>query len=101
MGTIVFHLIHSRQYSMVIAPPIFSFLSIIAVALRLIARQLAHRRPDASDYTLLVALTLSVTYSGLNMAECIIGGGGLHVSEIVAFGGSVVKFQKAGVEYFA
>lgn len=100
MGTIVFHLIHARQYGMVIAPPIFSFLSIIAVALRFTARQLAHRRLDASDYTLLIALILSVAYSGLNMAECIIGGGGLHVSEIFALGGSIVKFQKVGLGHF-
>lgn len=99
MGTIVFRLLHARQYGMIIAPPIFSFLSVIAVALRFIARRRAHRRPDASDYTLLVALILSVAYSGLNMVECIVGGGGLHVSEIYAFGGSMVKFQKVGLEH--
>lgn len=99
MGTVVFHLIHARQYGMIIAPPIFSFLSIIAVALRFTARKLAHRRPDASDYTVLVALTLSVAYSVLNMAECVIGGGGLHVSEILSLGGSIVKFQKVSLEY--
>lgn len=99
MGTLVFRLLHARQYGMVIAPPIFSSLSIIAVALRFTARRLAYRKPDASDYTLLVALTLSVAYSGLNIVECIIGGGGLHVSEILAFGGSMVKFQKVGLEH--
>lgn len=94
MGTVVFPLIRQRQYVMVIAPPIFSLFSIIAVALRFTARRLAHRRPDSSDYILLLALVLSVAYSGLNMAECILGGGGLHVSEMIAAGGSMETFQK-------
>lgn len=101
MGTVVFPLIRQQQYGMVIAPPIFSLLSIIAVALRFTARRLAHRRPDSSDYLLLVALILSVAYSGLNMAECIIGGGGLHVSEIIALGGSMENFQKASIVQIA
>lgn len=92
MGDVIFPLIRGRQYGMVVAPPIFSLLSILAVALRFTARRLAHRKPDASDYTLLVALVLSVAYSGLNMAECIIGGGGMHVTEIFARGGSMVTF---------
>lgn len=79
---------------MVVAPPIFSFLSIVAVALRFTARRLAHRKPDGSDYTLVVALVFSVAYSGLNMAKCITGGGGMHVIEIFALGGSMVTFQK-------
>lgn len=94
MGTVVFPLIRDRQYGMIIAPAIFSIFSIIAVALRFTARRLAHRKPDASDYTLLAALVLSVGYSGLNMAECLVGGGGLHVAEIFAHGGSMVTFQK-------
>lgn len=97
MGTVVFPLIRDRQYGMVIAPPIFSFFSIVAVALRFTARRITHRKPDASDYTLLVALVLSVGYSGLNMAECLIGGGGLHVTEIFAHGGSMVTFQKVSL----
>lgn len=97
MGTVVFPMIHGRQYGMVIAPPVFSLFSIVAVALRFLARRLAQRRPDASDYTLLVALVMSVAYSGLNMAECIIGGGGFHVSELVALGGSLVNFQKVSL----
>ncbi|CAN8105627.1 unnamed protein product [Discula destructiva] len=97
MSSGTFPLIRREQYSMVIAPPLFSLLSIIAVILRFTARRLAHRRPDSSDYTLLIALILSVAYSGLNMAECIIGGGGLHVSEIYALGGSMETFQKIGL----
>lgn len=99
MGTLVFPLIRQQQYAMVVAPPIFSLLSIIAVALRFTARRLAHRRPDSSDYTLLVALFMSVAYSGLNMAECLTGGGGLHVTEIFALGGSMVAFQKVSVHH--
>lgn len=94
MWSSVFPIIRRQQYAMVIAPPIFSVFSIVAVTLRFTARRLAHRRPDASDYTLVIALVLSVAYSGLNMAECILGGGGLHVSEIYALGGSMVTFQK-------
>lgn len=94
MSTVTFPLIHRQQYAMVIAPPVFILISIIAVALRFTARRLAHRRPDSSDYTLLLALVLTIAYAGLNMAECIIGGGGLHVSEILAMGGSIVTFQK-------
>lgn len=97
MGDVTFPLIRGRQYGMVVAPPIFHFLSIVAVALRFTARRLAHRKPDASDYTLVVALILSVAYSGLNMAECIIGGGGMHVTEIFALGGSMVTFQKVSL----
>lgn len=97
MDDVTFLLIRGRQYAMVVAPPTFSFLSIVAVVLRLTARRLAHRKPDASDYTLVVALVLSVTYSGLNMAECIIGGGGMHVTEIFALGGSMVTFQKVSL----
>lgn len=97
MGLVIFPLIRQQQYGMVIAPPIFSLFSIVAVALRFTARRLANRRPDSSDYILLVALILSVVYSGLNMAECIIGGGGLHVAEIVAMGGSLVTFQKVSL----
>lgn len=68
MDDVTFPLMRGRQYGMVVAPPIFSFLSIVAVALRFTARRLAQRKPDASDYTLVVALVLSVAYSGLNMA---------------------------------
>lgn len=97
MGDVTFPLIRGRQYGMVVAPPIFSLLSIVAAALRFTARRLAHRKPDASDYTLVVALVLSVAYSGLNMAECIIGGGGMHLTEIFALGGSMVTFQKVSL----
>lgn len=94
MGDVAFPLIRGRQYGMVIAPPIFSSLSIVAAALRFTARRLSRRKPDASDYTLVVALVISVAYSGLNMAECLIGGGGMHVAEIFALGGSMVTFPK-------
>lgn len=97
MDDVTFPLIRGRQYGMVVAPPIFSFLSIVAVALQFTSRRLAHRKPDASDYTLLVALALSVAYSGLNMAECLVGGGGMHVTEIFGLGGSMVTFQKVGL----
>lgn len=97
MGNVVFPLIRGRQYGMVAAPSIFSALSIVAVALPFTARRRAHRKPDASDYTLLIALVLSVGYSGLNMAECIVGGSGLHVTEIFALGGSMVTFQKVSL----
>lgn len=97
MGVQLFPLIRSEQYGMVVAPPLFSILSIIAVALRFTARRLAHRRPDSSDYTLLVALVLTIGYSGLNVAECVVGGGGLHVKEIFAYGGSMVHFQKVSL----
>lgn len=94
MAAITFPLIRSQQYGMVVAPPIFAIFSMGAVVLRFTARRRAQRRPDSSDYTLLVALVLSIAYSGLNMAECLVGGGGLHVSEIFALGGSMVPFQK-------
>lgn len=94
MEDVTFPLIRGRQYGMVVAPPIFSFLSIFAVALRFTARRLAHRKADASDYTLVVAMVLSVAYSGLTIAECLVGGGELHVTEIFALGGYMVTLQK-------
>lgn len=93
----LFPLLRLQQYAMVLVPAAFSLLSVVAVALRFTARRIANRRPDSSDYTLLSALVLSVAYSGLNMAECLIGGGGLHVTEIIAMGGSLEAFQKASI----
>lgn len=97
MSDVTLPLIRGRQYGMVVAQPILSFLSIVAGALRFTARRLSHGKPDASDYTLVVALVLSVAYSGLNMAECLISGGGMHVTEIFALGGSMVTFQKVSL----
>ena len=52
---VVFPLEKSGQVALVAAPAALSVLSIVAVALRVVARRMANRGLDWSDYTIIVA----------------------------------------------
>ncbi|KAI1335083.1 hypothetical protein F5Y15DRAFT_399511 [Xylariaceae sp. FL0016] len=87
------------QVELVVVPAVFSFISVVAVCLRILARRLANRALDWSDYTIVLACIFSVAFSGIIMAEGIVGGGGLHVEEIAQrFGVNTVQsFLKISV----
>ncbi|KAH9886116.1 hypothetical protein F4778DRAFT_759065 [Xylariomycetidae sp. FL2044] len=87
------------QAELIIVPAVFSLVSVVAVGLRIVARRIANRALDLSDYTIIVACIFSVAFSGIIMAEGIVGGGGWHVEELAQrFGlGTVERFLKISV----
>ncbi|KAL2157935.1 hypothetical protein VTH06DRAFT_4990 [Thermothelomyces fergusii] len=67
----------------------FGSLAVIACVLRALARRIAHRRLDSSDWCIFAACLVTVTYQAINVASVLLCGVGYHFSEIL---------QKYGME---
>lgn len=83
------------QVALIIIPIMFGLLATIAVALRILARHISNRRLDASDYIMIAALIVTLSFCGLITTEPFTGAG-MHTRDIVArFGTSpIVTYTK-------
>lgn len=86
---------NEMQVALVVVPIVFSLLASIAVGLRVLARRIAHRRLDASDYIMFAALVFTMAFSGLIAAEPFTGAG-MHLTDLVSrYGnGPIVTYAK-------
>lgn len=71
----------SGQTSLIAVPVVFNLLAVVAVALRLLARRVSNRSLDASDYTIIAALIVTMAFSAVIAAEPF-SGAGLHMLEV-------------------
>lgn len=88
-----------QQVALIVVPPVFSVISIIAVGLRVLARRVANRSLELSDWTIIASCILSVAFSGIVMSEGLVGGGGWHVLELTERYGIevLVRFLKISI----
>ncbi|AEO61109.1 hypothetical protein MYCTH_2113078 [Thermothelomyces thermophilus ATCC 42464] len=75
----------------------FTSLAIISCVLRAIARRLAHRSLDSSDWCIFAACLVTTVYQAINMTSVFVCGVGLHFSEILEKHGTepITLFLKA------
>ena len=78
-----FALTLSVQWSIVITLILFGILAVIAVGLRIYARHLRQKPMDASDYCILAALCVTISYMALNVSLVFDNGVGFHLLDIV------------------
>ncbi|KAM0817879.1 putative Integral membrane protein [Seiridium cardinale] len=83
------------QRALIVIPILFGLLAITAVGLRVLARHIAHRRLDASDYTMIAALAVNVSFCGMIAAEPFTGCG-IHLHDLAARFGTapVITYTK-------
>ncbi|KAH8653523.1 hypothetical protein BX600DRAFT_501111 [Xylariales sp. PMI_506] len=72
-----------RQLALIVVPAVFNVIAVLAVVLRIIARRMANRKLDSSDYTVAVACGFSVVFSGIIIAQAIVGGSGWHLDDLL------------------
>ncbi|WYZ41392.1 hypothetical protein EsH8_V_000287 [Colletotrichum jinshuiense] len=95
-GVIIFPLERQSQISVVAVSIVFIIVPTLMVGLRLVARRLAHRSTDASDYCIIAACIFSNALQAVSIVSVIQCGVGFHNAEIVPkFGfGPIIKFLK-------
>ncbi|KAK6074258.1 integral membrane protein [Seiridium cupressi] len=83
------------QRALIVIPILFGLLAITAVRLRVLARHIVHRRLDASDYTMIAALVVNVSFCGIVAAEPFTGRG-IHLHDLAARFGTapVITYTK-------
>lgn len=72
----------SMQMAMIVVPVLFGLLATTAVGLRVLARRIANRRLDASDYLIMAALVVTLCFCGLIAAEPFTGAG-MHMQDLI------------------
>ncbi|KAI1465122.1 uncharacterized protein F4812DRAFT_461964 [Daldinia caldariorum] len=78
----IFPLETADQKAVVACGVIFSFLAVLSVILRVLARHRANRTLDWSDYFVIAACFFAVVYQGVSISSVLVGGVGFHVDEI-------------------
>ncbi|KAL1862613.1 hypothetical protein Daus18300_008410 [Diaporthe australafricana] len=73
---------NGMQVALITISVTFAALATVAVGLRVLARRIAHRRFDSSDYVMVAALVFTIAFSGLIAAEPFTGSG-MHMVDLV------------------
>ncbi|KAI1477278.1 hypothetical protein K445DRAFT_205806 [Daldinia sp. EC12] len=81
--TFIYPIETSDQKAVVACGIVFSFLAVLSVILRVLARHRANRVLDWSDFFVIAACFFAVIYQGVSISSVLVGGVGYHVDEII------------------
>ncbi|KAH9903597.1 hypothetical protein F4778DRAFT_91226 [Xylariomycetidae sp. FL2044] len=79
----IFPIERPDQRAIIACAIIFSLLPVTAVGLRIVSRRIANRTLDLSDYIIISACVIVVSYQGVVVSSVLTGGLGFHVAEII------------------
>ncbi|KAK4247262.1 hypothetical protein C7999DRAFT_14669 [Corynascus novoguineensis] len=97
--TVVFPIERQSQRAVLGVAITFTSLAIIACVLRALARRIAHRSLDSSDWCIFAACLVTVAYQAINVTSVFICGVGFHFAEIMQQHGlePITLFLKASI----